>query len=379
MKLKPVHIIVAVLVFIGGFLVLAFTRTGNETGPGEARPPSRAATTGEVAGSVPPIDADPDFVPVIELATTDLDVGVVPNDRRSLHALEVTNRGKAPLRIHNIQTNCACTQGHIAPEKSTIAPGETGVIDVVIDPYRIPGFSSSRVLTISSNDPVTTTVMVDVHAEVEPELDLSADEVRFGEVMLGDTPTETLHIRQIFEGDWSVSLVDLQSLGGAPLEGITATFTEVTGDDGVRAYDIEVAITDEARRGTIEGGLFIFSNLPRIPQLRLPVHAEIVSPVTADPAFPQRLVLQTDDDGLRSGTARLTARTGTITLGALRYDEAVLAVSADTEGPAEEIRLSVQAADGATDSIDENIVAVLETVSGTVEERIAVRARSTAE
>ena len=65
---------------------------------------------------------------VLGLKETSFDFGTIPQGKPVYHFFEVTNNGKTPMVISNVQTSCGCT----TPEwsKEPIAPGGTTKIRV---------------------------------------------------------------------------------------------------------------------------------------------------------------------------------------------------------------------------------------------------------
>lgn len=65
---------------------------------------------------------------VLGLKETSFDFGTIPQGKPVYHFFEVTNNGKTPMVISNVQTSCGCT----TPEwsKEPIAPGATTKIRV---------------------------------------------------------------------------------------------------------------------------------------------------------------------------------------------------------------------------------------------------------
>ena len=64
----------------------------------------------------------------LQLKETAFNFGTIPQGRPVYHFFEVTNTGKDPLKIDNIQTSCGCT----TPEwsREPIAPGATTTVKV---------------------------------------------------------------------------------------------------------------------------------------------------------------------------------------------------------------------------------------------------------
>ncbi len=71
------------------------------------------------------VSATPD---VLSMKETAFDFGTIPQGKPVYHFFEVTNTGKTPMVISNVQTTCGCT----TPEwsKEPVAPGATTKIRV---------------------------------------------------------------------------------------------------------------------------------------------------------------------------------------------------------------------------------------------------------
>ena len=75
--------------------------------------------------------ATPVAVPVVEtlvLKETKFDFGKIQQNRPVTHLFEITNSGKEPLKLDNVQASCGCT----TPEwsRDPIQPGATATIKV---------------------------------------------------------------------------------------------------------------------------------------------------------------------------------------------------------------------------------------------------------
>lgn len=82
-----------------------------------------AQTIANVSNTQPA--ATPD---VLSMKETAFEFGTIPQGKPVFHFFEVTNKGKDPMVISNVQTSCGCT----TPEwsKDPIAPGATAKIRV---------------------------------------------------------------------------------------------------------------------------------------------------------------------------------------------------------------------------------------------------------
>jgi hypothetical protein len=74
------------------------------------------------------VNAQPPTQDLLSLKESAFDFGTIPQGKPVYHFFDVTNTGKDPMVISNVQTSCGCT----TPEwsKEPIAPGATSRIRV---------------------------------------------------------------------------------------------------------------------------------------------------------------------------------------------------------------------------------------------------------
>ena len=107
--------------------------------------------------------------PRIELETTSLELGEMPNGEIAERVVAVRNDGDAPLVVTSITTSCGCTTAALEP--MTIAPGESGALRIAFDSgahgpeLRGP---LMREVTLVSNDPALPEAVVAVTATILP-------------------------------------------------------------------------------------------------------------------------------------------------------------------------------------------------------------------
>jgi len=115
-----------------------------------------------VAGNAQPV------LPVQEeifLKETSFDFGKIPQGKPVFHFFEVTNTGKNPMIISDIQTSCGCT----TPEwnKTPIASGETTKIKVGYNAAAEGNFE--KYITITYNQNLTKQVIIKGNVWKAPE------------------------------------------------------------------------------------------------------------------------------------------------------------------------------------------------------------------
>jgi len=211
MRVRPSHLIVTVLVLIGAFFVFAYLRINGAFGVTksddflkEVRDRRESGRGSEsVSGSVHG-EGKIDGGAKIGVETDHFDMGLIDNTKSTSKEMFVYNQGDATLEITEIRTSCGCTQGKL-PTNSTrddgtpitaIPPGGKLPMTVVVDPFRIPGFSSKKVLTLFSNDPISPSQDVIVSAEVRPEYTLEPASLDFGTIENGSAVEAKILLRE---------------------------------------------------------------------------------------------------------------------------------------------------------------------------------------
>lgn len=293
MKLAPAHIaaiIVGCFVLVGG--VAAWQLAGGQAAPQsdeaflasvreEAEEAPSAAE--QDAGALPGVADDQSKVAEIRLPSAEFDMGMIPNDRVTTKEVPVYNDGMAPLRVSRVTTSCGCTQGRIVND--VIPPGESGTLRVSVDPFRIPGFSSSKVLTVYSNDVITGPVQLAVHAKVEPEFELEPENIDFGDVPRGETGEASLIIRQVQDKPFEVTNVRL--FGGS--EQLSVDYEKRPKDTWQQPdkeeYAVHVTLAPDTPKGPLLARVMLETDLPRVKAVPIAVRANITSFYTINPKF----------------------------------------------------------------------------------------------
>ncbi|MBS1598748.1 MAG: DUF1573 domain-containing protein [Bacteroidetes bacterium] len=93
---------------------------------------------------------------VLILKETTHNFGKIPQGRPTTYTFEITNTGKEPLRLDNVQASCGCT----TPEwsKEPIAAGANATIKVGYNAYAEGAFN--KVVTIFYNGTQTKTLTI---------------------------------------------------------------------------------------------------------------------------------------------------------------------------------------------------------------------------
>jgi hypothetical protein len=124
--------------------------------------------------------------PMIRLTERKYDFGRIPQQTKVEHKFSLRNDGTAPLRILKITSDCGCTVGTV-PD-SLVPPGQSTFVDVTLDSENNEG-DVIKVLILYTNDPAEPRIDLGLLADVEPFVHADDQQLNFGQVRRGDTPT----------------------------------------------------------------------------------------------------------------------------------------------------------------------------------------------
>jgi hypothetical protein len=104
--------------------------------------------------------------PDIQVPETNYDFGQVPQGEVVTIQLPVRNVGQKELRIESVSTSCGCTSATVEP--MVIPPNGEAMLTINYDSGVHPDKGPIwRIIYITSNDPDTPEVQVEIRGEVE--------------------------------------------------------------------------------------------------------------------------------------------------------------------------------------------------------------------
>lgn len=354
MRIRSGHIVVLVIVLLCAMLSAVLLLGGGT----EATPD----TTAVRGASLPPVGTDPSAVPQIEVETKEKDMGIVSNAGMTVKPFVLKNTGRATLVIHEVKTSCACTTPLVTQDGLDIAPGAQGSFNIQIDPRRIPGFETRKVLTIISNDPKSPQIEVGVTSHVDPEFELEPQVLNFGDIEKGDPATINLVVKQL--GDRPLEITELNTVGSLKHDAKEAAamiaharnfvFSVARRPEaswaspGKAEYDLSVSLTPEVAAGALATRwVYLVTNVARMPAMAIPVSGNVIAPYEVSPKAPMKINLKADPitGALTTGTATIKA-TAPLTIDAIDAQGAPVVATAAGTTP-NEARLNVELRDDA--------------------------------
>lgn len=248
----------------------------------ETETEQEAAVEEESSAPIAPVASDfPE--PRIEVETHSYDMGMIANDKTTEKTLKVFNRGTAPLEIKRVTTSCGCTKGKMAED--VIRPGKSADLVITVDPFRIPGFTSEKTLTLYTNDPKNAEVQIVVKASVQQELEMDPESLNFGVIDKGAGGEQQVRIRALLDRPFEISearITAFPNVYESTLEDVPEAEWKTPGR---REYIVAVKVLPDAPVGRHTSRLLLTTNLKRLKRAFVSLNAHVKGVYTLEPPF----------------------------------------------------------------------------------------------
>ena len=193
------------------------------------------------------------------------------------HAFLMVNRLSEPVTILNLRPSCGCTSGRA--NISTVAPGQTAVVEAEMDTRNFVGLKSTilfvSLITASGRE---GEARLGVSSNILSDIVLNPGSIDFGTVTRGQSPTQILTIDRINGEGWK--FVRMVSASKA----LTGQLAETSRNGGAVSYALTIGLKPDAPAGLLREELRLQSNDPEAPTIPIMVTAFVRGDLTAVPS-----------------------------------------------------------------------------------------------
>jgi hypothetical protein len=202
------------------------------------------------------------------------DFGTVQRGPMLTHAFQVTNKTAQPLHIAGVRVSCGCVAA--AAQKFDLAPGETTAIVAEMDTRRFSGHKAVTVY-VYFDRPAWEEVRLQVQANGRDDVNFTPESFAFGRVRKGNSPTATVNLT-LYGSNWQI--VDARCDSNyvqTSLQEARRTQTDVS-------YHITAQVRGECPVGRWYTDVWLSTNNPSTPRVRVPLTIDIEPSLTVSPA-----------------------------------------------------------------------------------------------
>lgn len=204
------------------------------------------------------------------------DFGSVPRGQVVTHYFRITNNTKQPVQISQVRVSCnVCSSARAL--QTTLQPGQETAIMATMDTNR---FINSKTITIfvTFSQPRFEEVRLWIQANSREDVMFSPDSIAFGRVKRGATPESKVTIA--FLGGARTQVTEVKSESNY----VQASLKEVQRPSGETAFEISAKLREDTPAGKWYTDIWIKTNHPAMPKLRIPVTVEVEAPLSVNPS-----------------------------------------------------------------------------------------------
>ncbi len=207
------------------------------------------------------------------------DFGEVPHGTVCMHRFTITNIYDVPLQITEVRKSCHCLD--YVPMTKVLQPNESAEFVVTMNTGKFVGFNA-QTLYVTFGPKYVSTAILRLQATSRTEVSLQPGVIQFGVVPPGTRVVQRVSVKYSGRNrDWKLTEVV------APSPALKASFTEVSRGGLLRGgveYHVEVVLQAGTEPGPLNETVYVKTNDPAQPLLRIAVSAVIAAVVECSPA-----------------------------------------------------------------------------------------------
>lgn len=202
------------------------------------------------------------------------DFGTVPRGTQLTHPFRLTNNTQETISISHVRVSCGCTTARAL--QNVLKPGEETAIFATMDTRRFLGPKAVTVY-VSFSQPRFEEVRIVVQGNSREDVIFAPEGINFGKVKKGATPTTQMSIT--FLTSFNVQPTEITSESNYVIPKIVAGPKE----NGQSAIQVQATLRDDTPAGKWFTDLWIKTNNPNMPKLRVPVTVEVETALSLIP------------------------------------------------------------------------------------------------
>jgi len=214
--------------------------------------------------------------PKIYCANPNFDFHNVDEGGDITHLFKIVNRGKTTLIINHVATSCGCTAA--VEDKKEIQLGGQGIITATYHTKGRPGHAT-KVITVSSNDPVNPNYQMNLDMTVVREIDVQPDKIYLYNVQHGQAQTTPVKITG--KPLLPLKILSAQSTNGSVTVGGIIPFSDQA--TGLYGATLQVSVPATQPIGNFTDTLKVQTNDKKKPELDIDVQGEVVGKFSYGP------------------------------------------------------------------------------------------------
>jgi hypothetical protein len=214
--------------------------------------------------------------PKIDFPEPDFNFGEVLAGKAVEHEFKFKNSGDTELIIREVTTSCGCTAA--IPSAAPVKPGEWGIIKATFDTAGRRSLQTKTV-TVKSNDPVRSSVMLKIEGRVVPIVDVNPNFINFGSnVRTGEAVVKTTKVFTTLKRTFKI----LNMNSNVPEVTCQSRPYKSEGEVG---YEISVTLSEDAKPGTCSGKVTLRLDDKEMQFVEFHFYGKVLGAVVPTPSY----------------------------------------------------------------------------------------------
>lgn len=233
------------------------------------------------------------LAPRISVTHPKFDFGNVEEGPDITHNFRFHNTGKSTLTITNVGTSCGCTAAVMDDKHKSVPPGGFGIIKATYHTSGRPGHAT-KIITVSSNDPVNPNFQMQLDMTVTREIDIQPDRLYFynvhfktphsASVKILGKPGVHLKILSAETASKVVTVTNMAPITEAAQPALPSPTPGTPGPKDMRhGINLEVNLPESQPIGTFTDEIILKTNSKKKPEVRISVMGEVTGRVQFNP------------------------------------------------------------------------------------------------
>jgi hypothetical protein len=202
------------------------------------------------------------------------DFGSVPRGPTLTHPFRLVNRTGSHVHIASVRVSCGCTSAQ--PLRYDLAPGQETAILVQMDTRRFQ-HTKSVTIFVQFDQPRWEEVRLWVQANSRDDVTVIPESLAFGQIKRGTGPSSNVTISFLGDANWQIVGVKSES------NYVKSSLKQLRRDAGEVSYQLTTSLRPDAPAGKWYTDVWLETNNPSTPRIRVPLTVEIAAPLSISP------------------------------------------------------------------------------------------------
>jgi hypothetical protein len=203
------------------------------------------------------------------------DFGSVPRGPTLQHPFRLVNKTGSTVSIASVRVSCGCVTATAL--KGVLAPGEETVVLAQMDTRRFSGVKTVTIY-VQFDRPAWEEVRLWVQANSRDDISVTPDAFAFGRAKRGSVPAGTVTVTFLGDGQSQITGVQAES------NYVQTRVRELSRQDGEVSYELTARLRPDVPVGKWYTDVWLQTNNPALPRVRVPLTVEIESALSISPA-----------------------------------------------------------------------------------------------